>query len=68
MSNKQIVWEMPGPDGTKTRLVLENDSLAAGLSFIKHDGDVFLVTPDHRVVAALVRMEQAAAPSLALAG
>ena len=64
MSNKQIVWEMPGPDGAKTRLVLENDGLAAELTFIKHDDDVFLVTPEHEIVAALVRMEQPAAPAV----
>jgi len=68
VNNKQIVWEMPGPDGAKTRLVLESEGRTAGLTFIKHDDDVFLVTPDHQIVAALVRMEQAAAPALALAG
>ena len=60
MSSKQVVMEVPGPGGASTKLILESSSDAGAVQVIRRGNDVFLVTPTHEIIAALVQMDNSA--------
>ncbi len=60
MSSKQVVMEVPDSSGSSTRLVLESDSDTGAVQMIRRGNDVFLVTPEHEIIAALVQMDHGA--------
>jgi hypothetical protein len=60
---RQSVCEVPlGPQGSRLRLVLEQDDQEVPVTPIRQQGgDIFFVTPDCRIVAVVVRMTTQAA-------
>jgi len=56
--SKKVICELPGrPCGAKARLVLETEGDARDISLMRRDNDIFFVTADLNIVAALVQIE-----------
>jgi len=62
VKNDSVIYEWePQPGAARIRLVLDGDDAAGAIRVERCNNDLFLMTPDSRIIAALVQVNQPAA-------
>ena len=64
MASEHVVCQWsPTPNGPRVRVVVEGDANSQSLELVRRGQDIFFLTPEAEVVAALVRVGPDPAPA-----